>query len=533
MITNLDHNWRTIRLEGDYENPVVVGSALSHNGGDTSTVRVRNVRATSFDVRLQEFECQDGPHTTETLGWLVMERGHWDLGDGLEVEAGTVEMSNTRTRSPFNFNWHTLQFQEAFGAAPVVTSVLNTFEGGDAAATWHHDVRADRTLITMVERGNNSDGHAVETIGYLAGLPGSGTHGGRRWTIGRTGRVVTHEWRRLDFQQGFPRTPTILADFQSQFGGDSCTVRIRAMNANRFETQVEETCDNNGPHTTEIIGWLAFEPEMRFNTGGQGARFAEQGTHTTQIIDFGQRVEFGSFTVEAELNGELIGLQVQVSNDNFENILRQVGITAREGSNEFDETEALPAARYLRVVTILRTRNRARSPVLHGYALDVTLPNTIDFAGANLVNIGKINANLYDPVYRIDGEFHATYLPESPEALVELRGRGKLVGGEAYIDLAGARQGSREWLFSKIAADVHAIVTPMGPAMLYVEAVSPEALIVRSYGGKADVPFFYQLTGRRGDLEPQETTAYRGDPAEVSTAIDPIRRRIWRKGDSE
>ena len=68
---------------------------------------------------------------------------------------------------------------------------------------------------------------------------------------------------------------------------------------------------------------------------------------------------------------------------------------------------------------MLRTGDRARSPALHGYSLQVTHGSTLDLGGANLVSVGKINANLYDPVYRIEGAVQATDLPETPEPLVE------------------------------------------------------------------------------------------------------------------
>jgi len=47
-MTDLDHNLKTVELQGTYVNPIVVLGALSYNGGDPSTVRVANVQANSF-----------------------------------------------------------------------------------------------------------------------------------------------------------------------------------------------------------------------------------------------------------------------------------------------------------------------------------------------------------------------------------------------------------------------------------------------------------------------------------------------------
>jgi hypothetical protein len=74
-ITNLNHQMQTVTLSKTFHNPVVIAGALSYNGGDPSTVRVTNVQSNSFEIQLQEWEYLDGPHTTETVSWMVVEAG--------------------------------------------------------------------------------------------------------------------------------------------------------------------------------------------------------------------------------------------------------------------------------------------------------------------------------------------------------------------------------------------------------------------------------------------------------------------------
>ena len=159
----------------------------------------------------------------------------------------------------------------------------------------------------------------------------------------------------------------------------------------------------------------------------------------------------------------------------------------------------------------------------------MTGSRTIDFSGASLINIGKINANVFDPVFKIEDEFHSTYLPESPQALVEVRGRGRLVSGRAEIHLAKAKRGTPAWLFAQVADNPHATLTPIGPTSLYIESIDAKRVVVRSLAdGNAE--FFFHLTGIRKDLVHRKTTLYPGDPSEVSTAIDPKARKIWHRG---
>jgi hypothetical protein len=74
---NLDHQWQTVQMNNVYVNPVVIMGALSLNGPDPSTVRVKDVTGYQFTVALQEWDYLDGPHATETISYLVAEAGDW------------------------------------------------------------------------------------------------------------------------------------------------------------------------------------------------------------------------------------------------------------------------------------------------------------------------------------------------------------------------------------------------------------------------------------------------------------------------
>ena len=67
------HEWLTIELERTYNNPVIIANSLSIDDFDPATVRIANVTATSFDVRVEEWSYLDGNHLAETVGYLVLE----------------------------------------------------------------------------------------------------------------------------------------------------------------------------------------------------------------------------------------------------------------------------------------------------------------------------------------------------------------------------------------------------------------------------------------------------------------------------
>ncbi|MEO1127711.1 MAG: G8 domain-containing protein, partial [Cyanobacteria bacterium J06639_16] len=79
---NLNHDWQTIALDDTYSNPVVIVSDPTFNGSDPAAIRLRNITDNTFQVRLQEPKYKDDSHTNESVSYLVMEAGDWELADG-------------------------------------------------------------------------------------------------------------------------------------------------------------------------------------------------------------------------------------------------------------------------------------------------------------------------------------------------------------------------------------------------------------------------------------------------------------------
>ena len=98
-ISNLDDDWQTITLSSSFTDPVVIAGDMSYIGGDASVARVRahpddgdNI-SNRFQIKLVEPTNQDGTHTTETISYLVVESGSWDLPDGTHLSAGKQSLS--------------------------------------------------------------------------------------------------------------------------------------------------------------------------------------------------------------------------------------------------------------------------------------------------------------------------------------------------------------------------------------------------------------------------------------------------------
>ncbi|MEZ4930904.1 MAG: LamG-like jellyroll fold domain-containing protein [Saprospiraceae bacterium] len=69
----IDHNFATVNLAHKYHNPVVVLGGITMNGGQGAVIRANNITATSFQVKLEEWEYLDGTHVDENLTYMVIE----------------------------------------------------------------------------------------------------------------------------------------------------------------------------------------------------------------------------------------------------------------------------------------------------------------------------------------------------------------------------------------------------------------------------------------------------------------------------
>ncbi|MFQ5445690.1 MAG: GEVED domain-containing protein [Saprospiraceae bacterium] len=69
----LNHASQIVSLQHVYHNPVVIFNGLSALDATPATIRVTNVTPTSFEVRLEEWACQDGLHGNEDLSYMVVE----------------------------------------------------------------------------------------------------------------------------------------------------------------------------------------------------------------------------------------------------------------------------------------------------------------------------------------------------------------------------------------------------------------------------------------------------------------------------
>ena len=252
---SVDRNWKRVEFSDSeaFSDPVVVAKPLSSNEDEPAVVRIGNVDATGFEIRVQEWDYLDGIHAEETVGYMVMERGAYILPDGTMVEAGTFDTNMTSS-----FGW--VDFSQTFRNAPVVITAVSSYQEADAVTTRVRNISINDFEFRMQEQESNSQSHTTETISYIAWEPSSGTLGDLTFEVEKTDNVITDDWRTIVYNETFTNPPVFLADMQTTDGGDTANLRWQNKDFYGIDVKIaeEQSRDSETYHTTEVVGYMVF-----------------------------------------------------------------------------------------------------------------------------------------------------------------------------------------------------------------------------------------------------------------------------------
>ena len=246
------NTWVRVAFASRYTSPIVVAGPPKFNSSAPCVVRIRNVNATGFEVRLAEWTYQDGSHPAETIGYLVLEKGRAQLADGSWIEAGSF----TGTTRP-----SAVAFGAALNTIPVVlTSIVSVNEADTVAGRISAVARSGFSYAFREQEKNPLYGHVNETVHYVAWEPGAGMIGGVQFAAA-AGPSITSSWSAVRFQGAFKQPPMVLADLQTNANTDTAALRLRQQaTTTGFEVKVEEeqSLDLEVAHPAEQVGYLAF-----------------------------------------------------------------------------------------------------------------------------------------------------------------------------------------------------------------------------------------------------------------------------------
>lgn len=187
LVPSVGGSWVTVNLENSYTTAVVVCSYnLPVKTDPPATTRIRNVTATSFQVRVEKFE-NSSAVTASSVHCMIADAGAYNSG-GLKFEAHRVSSTGTSGLSVPG-GWGAVNMEEVTSsivqayASPVVLGQVMSYNDVKASVFWANNcVNRNRGPFQVNGRicvgkhiGQINGTRSNETLGYIVAESGSGT----------------------------------------------------------------------------------------------------------------------------------------------------------------------------------------------------------------------------------------------------------------------------------------------------------------------------------------------------------------------
>lgn len=253
-------DWVTVAFPTVMENPVVVMGPVSYNGPDQLTTRVRNITASGFEVRIEEWSYLDGIHFPERICWMAVEQGAHRLEDGTLIEAGF---------SPGDHNDQEVLFDVSFNnEQPLVFAQVSSLRGITPVSTRIKSKSESKFTFALEEEEAQDGIHAVETVSWVALSNNAST----QWQGEELVNAVDHTTTVINFDR--TENGRFFADIQSYEGPDVATVRLRSIDAVSADIFLEEeqSADNEIRHFRETVSWILLKDNLYTAQEGLSSR---------------------------------------------------------------------------------------------------------------------------------------------------------------------------------------------------------------------------------------------------------------------
>lgn len=248
-------DWQVVTLSHTFDNPVVIAQPPTYFGPQAAAIRLRSVGPGGFEMQIAEWDYLDGSHSGETVSYLVVEAGSWQLEDGARLIAGGVTVSGD--------SFVPVTFGEPFAAPPVVLSQVQTDDDPAAVVTRQLLATISGFSVRLQEEQAAPGKHGPETVGWVAIETGFGSPSPLVWRAGLTPDEVTDAWYTIGYINPFEFIgPLIfLANLQSFDDDDPAALRYRFVDDTLdVLIQEEQSADGETVHDAETVGYLALNP---------------------------------------------------------------------------------------------------------------------------------------------------------------------------------------------------------------------------------------------------------------------------------
>ncbi|MFB6071292.1 MAG: hypothetical protein ABEJ76_09735 [Halanaeroarchaeum sp.] len=208
---------------------------------------------------------------------------------GARAETTVGEVGSVTTDQPDIDTWHAFTYENSYDSPVVFMGPVGS-NGNQPVHVRLKDVSESEARYRLEEWKSTDGSHTTETIYYVVIEAGTHSIGGQQVTAGTVS--VDDDWKTVSYPTGFQGTPVVLSVSQTNNGPDRIITRTKGVSANSFSVRVQEAEGSDENHTTEQVGYVAFEQ----GTGSVGSTSFTAGRTGAQVDDSTHTVSFnGNF----------------------------------------------------------------------------------------------------------------------------------------------------------------------------------------------------------------------------------------------
>ena len=256
-----------VALGESYVSPVPVCSAQVVNNTAPVVVRVDNLTATGFTVRLQNPGDIDAV-VFDTVSCLVVEEGVWTLSDGRSIEAQTHLLPTAGSKGSWTTS--TLAYGQTYSDPAVLGQVISSNDPGWSVFWAQGATRTSPPSVSDLRIGfhvaeDTDDVRLPENVGVVIVEQGAGTHDGVQYEFGLSTDSIGDSASAFSLAASLPSMP-VLAVLSSAGldGGDGSWIHPNSFTATSITATAyeDEIGDSETGHTTEQAAYAVFEAHL-------------------------------------------------------------------------------------------------------------------------------------------------------------------------------------------------------------------------------------------------------------------------------
>ena len=212
-------------------------------------------------------------------------------------DPGVIEIDSITVSQPDSATWHQVGFDKDFVEAPIVVMGPLSYNGKDPTTVRVRNITVTGFEFQLDEWDYKDGTHTTETLSFMAMTPGTHQWGGMTVTAGSIDNV-DHQWKTVNYAQGFSSTPVVIAQQVSNNDGQATAIRLKDISTTSFAIALQEEelsrSIDGGVHAYEQVNYVA----VTQGTGSADDYTINAGLTGKSVNQDWYQLDFGDMIVE-------------------------------------------------------------------------------------------------------------------------------------------------------------------------------------------------------------------------------------------